>query len=1383
MDQVSTGKIGKYEIIKVLGRGGMGEVILARDLDLDRRVAIKRPFKSAMEEGLARFQVEARAATLRHPNIPAVYEMGEQDGMPYIAMEFVEGEALDKIISSGRPLDLIAKLSIIEQVCSALGYAHEKGIIHRDIKPANVIVQPDGVAKIIDFGIAKIQDPTGAAGITQTSQIIGSLHYIAPERFKGEAIDGRSDIFSAGVMLYLLLTGSLPFGGGEATASYKIVNEQHTSLSTHLHDYPPALDGILEKALAKSPDDRYLTAEDFADALHEVIEDLKRGRVSQLFDDAERLTTESRYAPALELLDEAAKLDPANTQVRKLRKFVREHQERSRRAERLREFTVRADEALLAENYDEALNHLREAEKLDSSAADLKQRIQAAEDKKRRHDARVAALNEAEVARKRGNTAGALRVIEKAIQDDPESTKLLAARGALVKQAEIEALQGKVLELIENARKELTARHYSAVEALLREAESIDPSHPEIDKLQREVAKVREQEERRAILDEIHRRVTDFLRADAYDQAADLLNRAIERLPNEATLLRLKSEVEAGARKMQSKAFVDSAISQAKEVFASSPSDAIAIIQRALEQMPGEERLLAYERSLRQQLDVHRVEQLHGETLRNARELMASQQFDKAIGVLESFNLEFGHYADVNDLLAFAKDELANQQRKGVMERCLIDARAMVREDRLDDAVQLLESGLRETGDASLSRLLEEVKGQQAAHVRKLDLLQKKVALLRDRGDLDEAVKLLQEYLAETPGSVPVRGLLTALKTEQEHKRLIANAIESAREAARRNEFSAALESLQAVMLAYGESTELNNAVLEVQNTRAEYAQDLVGKSIETARAALLKNETQVALDALKSTAQLVEFADEKKQADWQRIGQSVKKALEDAGMSDGGTDFAAQLSVTGSPRRRGVPIWAVAVAGVALVAIGGVVWWKLQPPPASTVAHIRIAKAPGGATVTIDNGKPAQANATGDLTVEVKPGPHDIHVAQNGFQPFDDHVVVGAGETVQDDVSLTKVLPAGTAGTLLPQGNMAEFKLSVDGKNMGLHHAGQPVTLEVGTHLIRYETPDGSDSQDHTIKIAANQSTPDSFTLKLLPPKPTPGTGSSAPAVSVGKLNIQTNPGAQITIDGQYKGPADSGGNYSVQGLTAGQHTVDISLDKFQAVNRQVTVNAGQTGTLSAQLQAVAAAVVPASGSLTVSTNSVERGKPVQLSWQVSNASSISISGIGQVAPQGSRMVYPTSTTTYQLTANGSPLSEQTVNVSEPAAPTPAAVAKPKAAEGPDRAVLEQALNAYKSVFAQASGKNSKQCQSVFNGAYQGKLHALAGWCGAAKSFSVSEQCNQVGGSPEAPTLSCSESLTINTKDGNTIPPHPFARTFQFAKSPDGSWRVEKWE
>src|SRR5579859_1354425 len=323
MDASTPGTFGKYEIIGILGRGGTGEVVLARD-SLGRKVAIKRPFPNPLADGLISFQVEARAATLDHPNIPAIYELGEQDGLPFIVMEYVEGESLDKIIKSGKPLDLILKLSIIEQVCSALGYAHKKGIIHCDIEPTNVIVRADGVAKIIDFGIAMTQTPDGNPRLTQTSQLIGTLHYLAPERLKGEAVDGRADIFSTGVMLYQLLTGHLLFAEGEVFHYYRIVNEVHSPLSTHINNYPPALDAILTRALAKNPEDRYATAEGFADSLEEVISDLKWSRASQMFDEAERLSTQGRLGPALERFKEATQLDPTNLQAGRLRTLLSE---------------------------------------------------------------------------------------------------------------------------------------------------------------------------------------------------------------------------------------------------------------------------------------------------------------------------------------------------------------------------------------------------------------------------------------------------------------------------------------------------------------------------------------------------------------------------------------------------------------------------------------------------------------------------------------------------------------------------------------------------------------------------------------------------------------------------------------------------------------------------------------------------------------------------------------------------------------------------------------------------------------------------------------------------------------------------------------------------
>jgi hypothetical protein len=569
------------------------------------------------------------------------------------------------------------------------------------------------------------------------------------------------------------------------------------------------------------------------------------------------------------------------------------------------------------------------------------------------------------------------------------------------------------------------------------------------------------------------------------------------------------------------------------------------------------------------------------------------------------------------------------------------------------------------------------------------------------------------------------------VQAELEHKQVTAKAIAAAHASVQKKEFSAGLDSLQAVVRAYGESAELTGAIQEVQNGRAAYADDVVGKSIESARAALLKNDPQSALAALKGATQWMEFADAKKQADWQRIGQSVKKALEQSGTTvNAGAGFDAQLSAIASAKPKRFPVAIVAIAAVVVVAIIGFVVWKLQPPPAPTTAFIKIAKAPPGASVSIDNGTPKIADANGEVTIQVKPGPHQLQVTKDGYEPFSDKADVSPGGTYQDAVSLTKSLPAGTSGTLTPQGNLSEFKLSVDGKNMGVHHPGQAVNLPIGQHMIRYTAPDDSAYQEHPIQIALNSNMADSFYVKPAPPKPV-----AAPS------NVQTAKQAP----------------------------------------------APQPPPVQTQPTPAPAPVLPPTGTLRLSATSIEKGGSVQLAWEVNNASSVSISNYGDgLGAHGSAPVYPTATTTYELIANGASLGKQTVIVNEPKAPTPVAVTPPPVVNtpakpaGPDSGALTAALSAYESVFAQASGKSSKECRSVLSSKYGGKLQGLAeSWCDAAKRFEVKEGNCQAGGSAEAATLTCNQTLIVYPKDGD---PKPFPSTKTFHFSGSGPYQLTGW-
>lgn len=269
-------RIGKYEVLEVIGRGGMGTVYKALDPRMDRIVAIKMVAGgfAENEEQLRRFYREARSTgMLKHPGIVMVHDLGDDEGNPYLVMEYLEGAPLNKLVERGVEFTVTEKLDIIINVCHALHYAHGRGVVHRDIKPANIMVLRDGSIKIVDFGIALIADHS----LTRTGQVMGTIHYMPPEQINGQAVDGRTDIFAAGVILYRLLTGRLPFEGIDTVSTMRmILNETPPPLRKYLHGVPEELEKTLQRALAKDRDARYASAGQFAADLARLREHVRR---------------------------------------------------------------------------------------------------------------------------------------------------------------------------------------------------------------------------------------------------------------------------------------------------------------------------------------------------------------------------------------------------------------------------------------------------------------------------------------------------------------------------------------------------------------------------------------------------------------------------------------------------------------------------------------------------------------------------------------------------------------------------------------------------------------------------------------------------------------------------------------------------------------------------------------------------------------------------------------------------------------------------------------------------------------------------------------------------------------------------------------------------
>lgn len=270
-------KLGRYVIVEEIGQGAMGVVYKAVDPLIDRTVAIKTInldlSKEELENFEKRFQREVQSAgKLNHPNIVTVYDVGRTEGVAYMAMEFLEGKELREILDSGVVLPIEKISHIASQVAEGLGFAHERGIVHRDVKPANVMVMKNGLVKITDFGIAQMS----SASRTMSGMVMGSPKYMSPEQVVGQAVDGRSDIFSLAVVLYEMLTGKTPFAGDNISAiMYQILNDEPIPPKAFNQNIPDAINYIVLKALAKHPDKRYQNAKDMA-------RDLKRYKTMEV---------------------------------------------------------------------------------------------------------------------------------------------------------------------------------------------------------------------------------------------------------------------------------------------------------------------------------------------------------------------------------------------------------------------------------------------------------------------------------------------------------------------------------------------------------------------------------------------------------------------------------------------------------------------------------------------------------------------------------------------------------------------------------------------------------------------------------------------------------------------------------------------------------------------------------------------------------------------------------------------------------------------------------------------------------------------------------------------------------------------------------------------
>ena len=818
--------LGRYQILRAIGEGGIGKLYLARDPDIEREVAIK-----VLREGLddaelrERFAREARSAgRLQHINIVTIYDVGKHEGQPYIAMEYVKGETLGALLKSHQPTSLSRKFQIMEDLCSGLHYAHRAGVVHRDIKPGNIIISDDGILKILDFGIARL----GGSGMTQAGMVMGTLNYMPPEQMEGRPVDARADMFSAGAVFYELLCFKLAFPGDLRTGIVvKILNGKPEPLEHLCPHLDPAVVALVNRCLEKQPDKRYADM----DAVRRELVKLRRRVVEEEEQSQEAPTMISGQLPTGEW---PATIKPTMAPPPSTSSAPSSAVESSRakslriRAEQLHTHVSRARHAIETEDYHavmEACQHALVLDPENAEANDLEARARAALDEQQLQQW----ISEGREELNRGALTVAAGLVDKALAQNRSSPDAISLRtavaDALKRRAAEQARAREFADAMARAERDLAAGSLDAATAAIDRALELQKGDLAGRALQGRIASAVEAKRRADEIAHAKQAVTDarerFAAGDhsgaletleSVESGATIVGAVLEELRREAKEIeRKRVEAEAAAAREQEeqerRRRAEEERRQKEEAEARRLAAEAAVREQQEQERQrkaAEEARLAAEAARREQEKEARrqkqKEEAEAEARRLAAEAAVREQQEQARQRKAAEEARLAAEAARRE-----QEKEARRQKEEAEARRLAAEAALRREKEAADARRLAAEAAerREKEEqearrlaAEAARKAEEKKEQEGRRRQEIALKTSEASASFRHQKFDEALALVRAALAIDPQHREAKALEASIAQAAERRRDASAALADARASVERAQFDAALKTL-----------------------------------------------------------------------------------------------------------------------------------------------------------------------------------------------------------------------------------------------------------------------------------------------------------------------------------------------------------------------------------------------------------------------------------------------------------------------------------------------------------------------------------------------------------------------------------------------------------